>query len=292
MNIKINYVVITPVRNEEKYLPLTIKAMAAQSIRPMKWIIVDDGSTDCTRQIADEAAKSHRWIRVLHRADRGFRKAGGGVIDAFDEGYRMIENEPWDYLVKLDGDLSFEGDYFARCFAEFSGTPRLGIAGGTICNATPRGIEVESKIDPRFHVRGATKIYRAECWRAIGGLIHAPGWDTLDEVKANMLGWSTRTLPEMKVIHHRRAGAAYGAWTDMVKGGTANYIAGYHPLFMIIKCMRRSIERPYLLGSCALLFGDLKARINGTARVSDPTLIQYFQQQQINRLLGRKSLWS
>jgi len=292
MNTTINYVVVTPVRNEEKHLPLTIEAMAAQSIRPRKWIIVDDGSTDHTGQIADEAAKSHRWIQVLHRADRGFRKAGGGVIDAFDEGYRMIENEPWDYLVKLDGDLSFGGDYFTRCFAEFSETPRLGIAGGTICSATPRGIEVESKIDPRFHVRGATKIYRAACWRAIGGLIHAPGWDTLDEVKANMLGWSTRTFPEMKAIHHRRTGAAYGTWNDMVKGGTANYIAGYHPLFMLLKCMRRSIERPYLLGSCALLFGYLKARMNGTARVDDLTLIQYFQQQQIKRLLGRKSLWS
>ena len=292
MNKKLQYVVITPVRNEESYLPLTIAAMAAQSLRPARWIIVDDGSNDKTGQIADEAASSHRWIQALHRADRGFRKAGGGVMDAFEEGYRKVENIPWDYVVKLDGDLSFEPDYFERCFAEFARNPQLGITGGTICSATPGGIEVESKIDPRFHVRGATKIYRAACWREIGALVHAPGWDTLDEVKANMLGWSTRTIPELNIVHHRRTGAAYGTWKDMVKGGTANYIAGYHPLFMALKCMRRSIEKPYLIGSCALLFGYLKARVNGTARVDDPDMIKYFKQQQINRLLGRKSLWS
>jgi glycosyltransferase involved in cell wall biosynthesis len=292
MNTEPHYVVVTPVRNEEKYLPLTIESMAAQTLRPMKWIIVNDGSTDHTGKIADDAAKAHPWIQALHRADRGFRQAGGGVVDAFDEGYRRVENQRWDYLVKLDGDLSFEVDYFERCFARFDETPCLGIAGGTICSATPRGIEVESKIDPRFHVRGATKIYRAACWQAIGGLIHAPGWDTLDEVKANMLGWSTQTLPEMKVIHHRPTGAAYGTWKDRVKGGTANYISGYHPLFMVIKCMRRSIERPYLFGSLALLFGYLKARMNGTARVDDRALIHYFQQQQMRRLLGKKSLWS
>lgn len=292
MNPKIRYVVITPVRNEENYLPLTIDAMAAQRLRPAHWVIVDDGSTDRTAEIADAAAKAHGWIHALHRADRGFRKAGGGVIDAFDEGYRIVECEPWDYIVKLDGDLSFEPGYFENLFDEFDKNPQLGIAGGTISRATPHGIEVESKIDPPFHVRGATKVYRATCWHALGGLMHAPGWDSLDEVKANMLGWRTRTFCEIPIIHHRRTGAAYGTWKDMVKGGTANYIAGYHPLFMVLKCMRRSVEKPYLIGACALLFGYFKALLKRTPRVNNLPLIAYFQQQQLNRLMGRKSLWS
>jgi len=287
-----NYVIISPVRNEAKYLPLTVGSLARQTIRPRRWVIVDDGSTDDTGEIADEAAKQHDWIHAVHRADRGFRRAGGGVIEAFYSGYQVVENDAWDYVVKLDGDVSFEQDYFERCFAHFSADPRLGIGGGLICNLRNGVVEEESKVDPRFHVRGATKIYRAECWRAIGGLIRAPGWDTLDEVKANMLGWATRTLEDIPAIHHRPTGAAYGRWNDLTKNGLANYVAGYHPLFMFVKCIRRLVERPYLIGSAALWFGFLKGYVKRIPRVDDKALIRYFRQQQINRLLGRKSLWS
>ncbi|HWQ93344.1 MAG TPA: hypothetical protein VN673_16855 [Clostridia bacterium] len=195
------------------------------------------------------------------------------------------------YLVKLDGDVSFSPDYFERCFAQFMADPRLGIAGGTICSSHEGELVVESRNDPVFHVRGATKIYSAACWQAIGGLIHAPGWDTLDEVKANMLGWSSRTLKGIKIAHHRETGAAYGAWKDRVKSGLANYIAGYHPLFMFLKCLRRLAEKPYVVGGCGLWFGFLKGYITRVPQVNDRALIQYFRQQQINRLMGRRSLW-
>src|SRR4051794_34663023 len=111
-----NYVVISPVRNEAQYLPLVISSMVRQTIKPAHWILVNDGSTDQTRPIAEEAARAKAWIRVVNRQDRGFRKAGGGVVESFYDGYRFIEHESWDYVVKLDGDLSFEPDYFERCF--------------------------------------------------------------------------------------------------------------------------------------------------------------------------------
>jgi len=285
------YIVVSPVRNEADYLPLTIKSMVGQTIQPKYWVIVNDGSTDQTGQIAEEAARSHSWIKVVNRADRGFRKAGGGVVESFYEGYRLVEQEACDYLVKLDGDLSFSPDYFEKCFAHFDQDQQLGVAGGTICAEIDGVLVAEAKNDPVFHVRGATKIYRQACWQAIGGLIHAPGWDTLDEVKANMLGWKTRTLAGLNVHHHRPTGAAYGAWKDRVKAGLANYITGYHPLFMLLKCTRRMAEKPYLIGGCGLLFGFVKGYLTGTAQVEDKALIRYFRQQQMNRLFYRKSLW-
>ncbi len=285
------YLIVSPVRNEAKFLPLTLESLARQTIRPQRWVIVNDGSTDDTGKIADEAAKQHDWIRVVHRADRGFRQAGGGVIDAFYSGYHLLEKESWDYVVKLDGDVSFEPDYFEKCFAQFDAEPRLGIGGGLICNLRNGALEEESKVDPVFHVRGATKIYRGECWRAIGGLLKAPGWDTLDEVKANMLGWTTRTFREIKTVHHRPAGGAYGTWPNFVKNGLANYIAGYHPVFMLSKCARRVFVKPYLVQAAGLLAGFLKGYIQRIPQVEDPALIKYFRQQQMNRLLGRQSLW-
>lgn len=287
-----NYVVISPVRNEAKHLGLTINSMAAQTIRPSCWVIVNDGSKDETGAIAEQAAKTHSWIKVINRPDRGFRKAGGGVVETFYAGYSLIEKEAWNYLVKLDGDLSFEADYFEKCFACFDQNSKLGVAGGTICSAVGGILKPEAINDPKFHVRGATKIYKWECWQDVGGLIQAPGWDTLDEVKANMKGWATQTLAGINIIHHRPTGAAYGTWNDRVKAGLANYISGYHPIFMFLKCMRRMLEKPYIVGGCALFCGFIKGYLKRIPQVDDKELIRYFRQQQMNRLFARRSLWS
>lgn len=286
------YIVITPVRNEAKHLQRTIDSMVAQTVRPQRWVVVDDGSTDETGRLAAAAAEGRPWISVVQRRDRGFRQAGGGVMEAFYEGYRSLGNAAWEFLVKLDGDLSFRADYFAECLKRFKLESKLGIGGGTICNSVNGKLTVESKIDPAFHVRGATKIYRRECWEQLGGLIRAPGWDTVDEVKANMLGWSTRTFADLKLEHHRAAGEAYGRWSNLIKNGQANYVAGYHPLFMFLKAVRRLAEKPYLVGGCGLWLGFLSGYFKPAAEGPGQDVVRYFRRQQINRLLGRKSLWT
>lgn len=286
-----SYVVISPVRNEAEHLPGTIQSMVAQTIHPDRWIVVDDGSTDATAELARRASVDHPWIQLRQRPDRGFRQAGGGVIDAFYDGYQSVAGQPWSFVVKFDGDLSFAPDYFERCFARFAAQPRLGIGGGLVCNLKAGALVEESSVDPQFHVRGATKIYRRECWEAIGGLLRAPGWDTLDEVKANMLGWTTETFRDIPILHHRPAGGAYGTWPNLVKNGLANYIAGYHPLFMFVKCLRRLLVKPYGIGGLGLFAGFLGGYLRRVPRVPDPELIRYFRRQQLNRLFGRPSLW-
>ena len=164
-------------------------------------------------------------------------------MEAFHDGYAALESNSWDFLVKLDGDLSFSADYFANCLGRFASNPRLGVGGGVIVYETERGLEHETTTD--FHVRGATKIYRRACWEAIHGLIRELGWDTLDEVKANMLGWKSQTFNDIPIVQHRRTGAADGWWRDNFKNGRANYICGYHPLFMILKCVKRFFRVPF-----------------------------------------------
>jgi poly-beta-1,6-N-acetyl-D-glucosamine synthase len=287
-----SYIVITPVRNEEKFLPFTIDSMVAQTLQPQRWVIVDDGSQDDTGKIALAASRVHAWISVVQRPDRGFRQAGGGVVEAFYDGYRSLGEPAWQFVVKLDGDLSLSSDYFEQCLKRFKMDPKLGIGGGTICTAVNGTLEVESRADPAFHVRGATKIYRRECWDQIEGLIRAPGWDTVDEVKANMLDWKTCTFPELKIEHHRGAGEAYGRWSNLIKNGLANYVAGYHPLFMLLKSAHRLLEKPYGIVGCGLLAGFALGYLKGIPRVPDKEVILYFRRQQMNRLLGKKSLWS
>jgi biofilm PGA synthesis N-glycosyltransferase PgaC len=286
------YVVITPVRNEIEHLQKTIDSVATQTLRPQQWILVDDGSTDGTGALLDAAAKQYPWIRAVHRADRGFRKSGGGVIEAFYDGYALLEGTQWDYIVKLDGDLSFEPSYFSNCFNHFEQDAKLGLGGGVICNDSTGVLIEEYQGDPPFHVRGATKIYRRACWNDIGGLIRAPGWDTLDEVKANMLGWRTDSFRELKLHHHRFAGKADGTWKNWVKNGRANYITGYHPLFMLCKCISRLWEKPYVVGAAGLGFGFVAGYLRRMPRVDDEKLIKYLRDQQIRRLTFRDSLWT
>jgi poly-beta-1,6-N-acetyl-D-glucosamine synthase len=283
------YLIITPARDEEEYLERTIRSVASQSVKPLQWIIVNDGSRDRTGAIIDHYAEVYPWITARHRPNRGFREAGGGVINTFYDGYAQIESSQWEFLVKLDADLSFPSDYFERCFAEFEKDPRLGIGGGGIYHEEAGELKLEQ--NPKFHVRGATKIYRRECWGDLGGLVRAPGWDTVDEVKANMLGWNTRSFLDLRVSHYRFTGAADGAWKDCIKNGKANYITGYHPIFMLFKCVRRLAKRPYFIGSVGLALGFINAYRKGIPQVQDLRLISYLRGQQLRRLFLLDSIW-
>jgi glycosyltransferase involved in cell wall biosynthesis len=282
----VRYVVITPARDEAAHLPLTIECMAAQTVAPAQWVIVDDGSGDATREIAEAAAAHHPWITVVPRDDRGFRQAGVGVVNAFYDGLAAVTADDWDYLVKLDGDVDIEPDYFARCFERFAVDPGLGIAGGVFHNPTPDGGYEEERA-PRFHVRGGSKIYRRACWDAIGGLIRMTGWDAFDEVKASRLGWRTESFPEIVVRHQRFTGAAAGQWDNWVKNGRACFIVGYDPVFIVARAAGRLARRPGATSAAGLLTGYFGAWVKREPRVDDPETIAYLRAQQRRRLTGR-----
>lgn len=286
-----NYVVITPVRDEAEYIAGTVESMAGQTILPQKWIIVDDGSSDRTPEILDCASAKYPWISVIHRPNRGFRKSGGGVIEAFYDGYPCADGLRWDFLVKLDGDLSFASDYFEKCFSHFCADGGLGIAGGMICSPENGSLVEDAPGDPPFHVRGATKIYVRACWEEISPLVKAPGWDTIDEVKANMLGWTTRTFRDLKLIQHKATGAGDGNWQNWLKNGLANYVTGYHPAFMVAKCAKRAWRSPLSLEWIALWTGFCSGYLRAVPRVDDAGLIRYLRQQQIRRLSGRSGIY-
>lgn len=283
------YVIITPVRDEAQHVERTIESVSRQTIQPAEWLIVDDGSTDGTGAIIDRYVAQVPWIRAVNRPDRGCRNAAIGAIEAFHDGYRSIQSTDWEFLVNLDGDLKFESDYFEICFEEFHRDPRLGIAGGTLYHFEDGVLTLEA--NPLFHVRGATKIYRRACWDAVGGPPCTTAWDTLDEVKANMLGWRSRSLPHARALHLRPTGAVGGCWRDSVKSGRADYYAGYHPLFMLLKCIKRTARKPLCVNGIGHLWGFVNAYLRGAPQVNDGTLIRYVRNQQLRRLCGLDTIW-
>jgi hypothetical protein len=134
-------------------------------------------------------------------------------------------------------------------------------------------------------------MYRRACWDALGGLWVGPGSDTVDEVKANMLNWSTKSFMDLQIQHHRWTGAAYGRWGGIVKNGKTDYVSGYHPLFVFAKSMARLLKRPYLISGVGYIYGYFKARLERIPQVDDPELIQYLQRQQLAKLAGRETIW-
>jgi poly-beta-1,6-N-acetyl-D-glucosamine synthase len=283
------YAVITPVRDEEKHIEATLECVLRQTVLPAEWMIVDDGSTDQTGAVLDRYAAQYPWIRVLHRPNRGFRKSGGGVMEAFYDGYNTLQRNDWDFIVKLDGDLSFAPEYFEKCFEYFRRDSELGIGGGEIHHDISGKLKLEE--NPRFHVRGATKIYRRACWEAIGGLWPAPGWDTIDEVKANMLGWKTYAFSDLHLFHHRFTGSEEGLLRDRVKHGVACYVSGYHPLYVVASCLRRLTQKPYVIGSLGIMYGFLKAHVTRPPRFEDRSYLAYIRDQQLRRLCGMQTIW-
>ena len=151
--LKTRYVIVTPVRDEEKYFQSTYESVVSQSLTPEEWVIVDDGSKDRTGEIIDGYCRVHNWITAVHRENRGYRKAGAGVVEAFYEGYDALKTRDFDFIVKLDGDLHFERDYFEKCFRQFQSDPKLGIGGGMIYN----------RVDGRDELRGKPQVPRSGC---------------------------------------------------------------------------------------------------------------------------------
>jgi len=284
-----DYIVITPVKDEEKYIELTIKSMLKQTIKPLQWAIVDDGSADNTAEIIKTYAKKYPWIKGVFGKDQGQRASGVRHIKAFYQGLSALDNKEWDFIIKLDGDLSFEKDYFEKCFMRFNDNQKLGIGGGVILNVL--GDKLIPEKHPMFHVRGATKIYKRECWEAIGGIVVSQCYDTVDEVKANMLGYQTRSFMDIKLIHHRYTGNAYGKWGSSVKNGMANYLSGYHPLFMFAKCVKRFLQQPYSINEVGLGYGFIKGYLKNIPQAIDSETIKYLRRQQLRRLMFMPSIW-
>jgi poly-beta-1,6-N-acetyl-D-glucosamine synthase len=252
------YVMITPAKDEEKYIEHTIRSVLSQSIHPLEWIIVDDGSTDETGRLLDKYAGECNWIQVLHRTKGGSRRAGGRVIEAFYEGYASLRDPRWDFIVKLDCDLSFEPHYFETLLERFACDKLLGIASGVYLEMNARRVWREVVMPP-YHAAGACKVLRRNCFEEIEGFVVAAGWDTVDEIRAMARGWRTGHFRELQMKHHKPEGSGVGMVRTSMMHGEIYYLTGGSKMFFLLKVIQRIAKKPYVVGALALLRGYLRA---------------------------------
>jgi biofilm PGA synthesis N-glycosyltransferase PgaC len=280
------YIAITPARDEEKFLPQLIASMAAQMPTPERWIVIDDGSADATAAILDEAARKYPWIQP-HHLPRDRPRAPGGecVITRF---LSHAACQEYDYVLRLDADVSFESGLIDLLLEEFARDPKLGIASPTLYE--PDGTEWQEIRQPEYHTRGPAKMYSLACFNAIGELDPDVGWDTLDEARAMLHGFHTRGFRHITARHHRPQGEASGMKARM-QAGFAAYRVGYSPLFIFARAVRETFSRPSPLEGALLLAGFLKGYIRREPRCAEPELVRFIRRHQHRRLLLQESLW-
>ena len=278
----LTYVLITPARNEAAFIGLTLESVVSQTVKPAKWVIVSDGSTDGTDDIVRKYAAEHPWIELLRMPERRERHFAGKV-HAFNAGYDRVKTLQYDAIGSLDGDISFDERYFAFLLEKLAGDPRLGLVG------TP--FKDRSTYDYRFvsieHVSGACQLFRRECFEDIGGYVPVEGGgiDHIAVITARMKGWKTRTFTDTVCLHHRAIGSARsGALMARFRVGASDYALGSHPLWEVCRTTYQMTKPPVVVGGLMMLAGFQWAAVRRAPRPVSDELVAFRRREQMRRL--------
>lgn len=261
--------------------------MISQSLRPSKWVVVDDGSTDNSAVLIQEYASLYDWIIYLKFEDKDEKRSyGAKVVRVFNSGLKTIEGRDYDFIVKLDADLTLPPDYFEIISKTFLNNPKVGLCGG-YCVYKKNGKEIIEKM-ASYHIRGAFKSIRRECWDDIGGFREVLGWDGLDEMEAMYKGWKTMNI-NLAIIHHRPTNSVYNSASDKIESaeawGRISYLNGRNLFLATIRALVALKEKPFLIYSLVFLKGYLKALINMDTKNVSPELAKFINKFHFKRLV-------
>lgn len=264
----------------------TLDTVVAQSIQPTKWVIIDDGSSDDTPRILAEYAVRHGWIQIVTRTDRGHRAVGPGVIDAFYAGYATIVPDEFYYLCKLDLDLRLPPRYFEGLMQRMEADPRIATCSGKAYIETEKGLIHERHGDETSI--GASKFYRVDCFKEIGGFVREVMWDGIDCHRCRMMGWIACSWddPELRFVHLRPMGSSQQSiYTGRMRHGYGQYFMGTGFVYMLANAVNRISEKPYVLGSLAMLWGWMRSALLGRPRYEDAAFRRFLRRYQWRALL-------
>lgn len=287
-------VLITPARNEEDFIEGTIQSVVNQTHRPLRWVIVSDGSTDRTDAIVQRYAQEHTWIELLRMPERRDRQFAAKA-NAFNAGFQRVKDLDYDVVGNLDADLTFEPGYFEFLLSRFADDPKLGVAGTPFVEnlEDSKAHTYAHKHAQLEHVSGACQLFRRACFAEVGGYVPIKGGaiDWIAVTTARMKGWRTRTFLEYHTFHHRKLGTGNNspAMVFFHYGRKAYYVGG-HPLWIVIRSLGQCRQKPYVLGGFLFFWGYTWSMLKRVPRVVTPELMAFHRHEQMSRfrkLLGR-----
>jgi glycosyltransferase involved in cell wall biosynthesis len=285
------FVLVTPVRNEERTIEITIQSVVAQTVPPREWVVVSDGSTDQTDAIVDRYVRQFNWLRLVQLKNRPGRNFAS-VVFATETGIQALRTRAYAYLGLLDADVRFPENYFAQMLTRFAKDVRLGLAGGLVVDVVD-GKRFRDRQSLQ-NVAGAVQFFRRECFESLGGLVPVAegGWDAITCVRARMNGYRTETFADLIVEHLKPRNVAEGGplrrhW----QFGTRDYALASHPVFELAKCCARWGDFPPVLGALARLSGYGWAAVRNRKRQLPPDVCIHIRREQLARLNPFKTVW-
>lgn len=282
-----SYVLVTPARNEAQFIESTIQSVVAQTARPLKWVVVSDGSTDGTDEIVSRYAAVHEWIELLRMPERKERHFAGKVY-AFNAGKAQFDGLDYDVIASLDADITFDDDYFQYLLGKLAADPMLGIVGTPYVEKTGESFDYNfTNID---HVSGACQVFRRACYEGIGGYVPVKVGtiDCIAVITARMKGWKTRTFTDKVSHHHRKTGTAQrGPMRANYYTGVMDYAMGNHPLWQLFRVVYQMSLKPFLIRGLALGAGYVAASLRHGERPVSSELIAFHRHEQMQRLKNK-----
>lgn len=281
-----SYVLITAAHNEEKYIEETLRGVLAQTVPPLKWIIVSDASNDRTDAIVATCAHSNPQIELL-RLEGGHSHSFAAKADCINAAYERLGTLNHAFVGILDADVTVPPEYYESLMDRCKAESDLGVTGGYIYEKT-NGVFTVRPANRPYSVAGAAQFFRRDCYEAIGGIIPLPygGIDWRAEMSAQMLGWTVHAIPDLRLLHHRRTGGANHPLRSRFKEGRKDYSLGSLPSFELVKCLGRVAERPVLAGSLARLAGFAWSALRFEKRPVSPEFVRFVRRSQRRRLLS------
>jgi len=282
------YVLITPARNEAKYIELTIRSMLAQTVKPLKWVIVSDGSTDGTDDIVAQYATKLPWVELVRMPEREERHFAGKV-HAFNAGLARVAASEFEVIGNLDGDVSFEAGHFEFLVSKFAGDAQLGVTGAPFREG---GLQYDYRFTSIENVWGGCQLFRRKCFEEIGGYVPVKGGciDHIAVVSARMKGWKTQTFTENVCIHHREMGTAQrSALAAKFKTGVKDYSVGNHTVWELFRTVYQMKQRPVIIGGLALGWGYAWSLLRRKQRPVSEDFVAFTRREQIVRL---RKVWA
>jgi glycosyltransferase involved in cell wall biosynthesis len=279
------YVLITPAHNEAVFIQKTLDSMIAQTAPPLRWVIVDDGSTDRTAEIVERYAARWPWIELVRRpqhVDRSF----AGKVHAFNAGLECVQALRFEVIGNLDADLSFDPDYLEFLMGRFSEEPALGVA-GTPFTENGGYDSARDSFEGENHVAGGCQLFRRQCFQDIGGYIPNPagGIDWIAVTTARMKGWRTRSFPKKRFHHYRTLGTAgRSGVAASFSYGEKDYYLGGSPVWQLFRVAYRMTRKPICIEGLALLTGYCWAALRRVQRPVTPDLMRFHRREQMKKL--------
>lgn len=285
----VKYIVITPVKDEENYLPNLILSFQNSTCKPLMWYLVDDGSEDNSKKIIENLVQQVTWCKLISTERRTERKRGKVIVDAIMKAYEDSKLLHYDFLLKVDADISFPNDTINLLIKRMVENPNFGICGPELTIERNGRITVDRRL-PKEFVRGAFRIYNIECFKSINGLVRKKGWDGIDQIKAKINGWKVERFSDIIAFNNREQGAASGIIVSSIENGRGSYFMGSLFLFMLYESYQYSKQKPYLIRGMFMILGFLIGFFRQD-RIQEKVVIEYIQNQHKELLRNKLKQW-